>query len=165
MSWRRGGTLVLALLLAAATWVQVGRAGERLDASRRVRSVEGRSLAMVTQGGVILQVVEANLRELDEVREIAPGDVAVPMSIGSQYLVTGRAEAAVRAYREALEVEPRPEVYLNLGRAQLALGEDEAAREAFAAAQILAPGIRPEVPRRFRGRFRGSRDTQHEESR
>lgn len=146
----RWASLVLALLVAAAVWVQVGRAGERLEASRRVREVEGRSLAMVTQGQVIRQVVEAHLRELETVREVAPGDVAVPMSIGSQYLMTGRAEAAVRSYQEALDVEPRPEVYLNLGRAQLALGDEEAAREAFTAAQTLAPNVRREVPRRFR---------------
>jgi tetratricopeptide (TPR) repeat protein len=145
----RAGRIALALLLVMAVWVQTDRALERLDASRRVRVVEGRSLAMMAQGGVVRQVVEANLRELEEVRRIAPGDVAVPMSIGSQYLVTGRPEAAVRAYQEALDVEPRPEVYLNLARARLALGEREAAGEAFAAAQTLAPRARREIPREF----------------
>lgn len=161
----RAGRIALAALLVLAVWVQVERAGERLDASRRVRAVEGRSLAMVAQGGVIRQVVEANLRELDEVRQIAPGDVAVPMSVGSQYLVTGRAEAAVRAYREALELEPRPEVYLNLARAHLALGDEQAAREAFAAAQTLAPNVRREVPREFRIRSSDPVDLQGDEGR
>ena len=65
---------------------------------------------------------------------------------GSLHLLLGNPHEAAAAYREALALEPRPEVHLNLARALLASGDVEAARRHFALAVRLDPALASQVP-------------------
>ena len=62
------------------------------------------------------------------------------------YLFLGRPEAAERSYQEAIDLEPRPEGYLNLGRAQWLGGRKEEALRSFGLAVKLDPLLARELP-------------------
>ena len=65
---------------------------------------------------------------------------------GSQYYLMGRAEPAEQAYLEALRLEPKSEIYLDLGRAQWLAGRREEALRNFTLAVRLDPGLVRELP-------------------
>lgn len=139
-----------ALALAFALVAQTGRALDRLRASKQVRVVEVVGAQVVAVGRVPPQISAGNFRLLRQARELDPAGVAPLMGLGSQYLLMGRPDAAIEAYLQALAFEPRPEIYLNLGRAYVAAGQRAEAERAFGDALLLAPGLRDEVPAGYR---------------
>jgi tetratricopeptide (TPR) repeat protein len=70
----------------------------------------------------------------------------VATALAGQYMLLEQYDQAIAEYRELLEREPRPEIYLNLGRALRESGRDDEARDAFEKAVRLAPGLRSELP-------------------
>ena len=137
----------LVALLALAVAGQVVRAGHRLEANRILHQVEQVSVAAAGRAPAAL--FWANVKLLARAQRLDPADARIPLAIGGQYLLLGRPEEALEAYREALAVEPRPEIYLNLGRAQAAAGDPEAARESFRRAALLDRRLLPAIPREF----------------
>ena len=149
MSGRALSWLLMALL-AAALVGQTLHARRRVDADRVLHQVEVVSVHLAGSGERAAPVFWANVKLLQRAQREAPADSRLLLAEGSQYLLLGRAEEAAATYQRALAVEARPEIYLNLGRAQLALGDRQAAAASFHAALTLAPMMRSEVPRELR---------------
>lgn len=137
---------IAAVAVLAALAFQTDRAIDRLGASKRLRVAKVMSDQMSRSGRAPRAVVAGNLRVLREARRLDPSEVGIPVALAGQYMLLERSDAAVEAYREAQELEPRPEVYLNLGHALLAAGRRDRARESFATAIDLAPRLRGQVP-------------------
>ena len=142
--WRRW---LLVAVLAAATVGQYRRGFDRLTAGHLLRAVQARTLAATrapaAQGTVLLK---GNLELLRRAGELDPAEIAIVVGRGSQYLLLRRPDAAIGAYRQALTLEPRPEIYLNLGRAQQMAGRNEEAQASFDEAVRLDPHLAPQVP-------------------
>jgi cytochrome c-type biogenesis protein CcmH/NrfG len=75
-----------------------------------------------------------------------PGDPRPWILGGSAYLVTGQAQPALDAYREAFATGERAEIDLNLGRAYAMLGRKENAERAFVRAGWVSPEILSSLP-------------------
>jgi tetratricopeptide (TPR) repeat protein len=133
-----GRILTVLLLLALAG--QTLRWHDRLTASRLLANAEALTLA-VAAGQIPPRALADNLEALRQAAALDPVQVGIPIARGSQYLLLGRAEPAEEAYREALRLEPKSEVYLDLGRAQWMAGRKEEALRNFALAVRLDPGL------------------------
>lgn len=136
-------------LLALGLVAQTGRMRDRLQAGRLLRQVELYSMAAIARRELPRGLIPVNLHALRRAEALDPTLVGVPIARGTQYLLAGNGSLAVHAYREALELEPRPEVYLNLGRALLAAGEPDEARRQFEVAVRLDPLLAELVPPDF----------------
>jgi len=137
--------VALPCLLAALT-LQTAHGMHRVEASQTLQAVEARTVQVVALGRAPAQLLHANAVALERAAELDPGNVAVPIALGSQYLLMRAPEAAIEQYRRALRLEPRPEIYLNLGRAFLLQGDREKARRNFRLAARLSPSLRRQVP-------------------
>ncbi len=137
--------LTLALLVAALAG-QLRHTIHRLGASRALNQVELRSKAAVAAGRSSRLLFAENLQILRRAAELDPLEAGVPIARGAQHLLLGSAGAAEEAYIEALRLEPRPEIYLNLGRAHLLAGKLAAARQSFSTAVTLDPNLAEYVP-------------------
>jgi cytochrome c-type biogenesis protein CcmH/NrfG len=74
-------------------------------------------------------------------------EVGVPVARGGQYLFfLARPEEAELSYREALRLEPHPEAYMGLGKAQWMAGRRDEAGQSFTAAVRLQPLLARELP-------------------
>lgn len=139
--------------------VEVQTARDRLRADRILRQVESLTISAVQSGRVSRTVTAANLRLLREAEMLVPYEISIPIARGSQYLLMKRPEEALEAYSAALELEVRPEIYLNMGRAHRQAGDDDAAVHAYVQAVRLSPRLRKEVPaelrRKVNDRLRG----------
>jgi O-antigen ligase len=140
---------VLVPLLAAAVVLQARRGSHLVEASRILELTETSTKAAVSRKlprGVLVR----NLELLDRAERLDRSNASIVLAEASHQLLLGRNTEAERIYRRALALEPRPEIFLNLGRAQWRLGKQEEARESFAAAIALMPSLRREVPREAR---------------
>ncbi len=136
--------LVLALALAGQTI----RWDDRLTANRALRGIEALTAAAVQVGRA--DVLRANIESLRRMEKRDPLEVGLPLARGSQHLLLRQGQAAISAYEEAVKLEPRPEIYLNLGRALALEGRTEDARQNFRIAMRLSPRLAPEVPAEYR---------------
>lgn len=136
----------LVVLLAAGLFVQTVHSRDLLRSSRIVNTVQRTTVLMAARGQVPGTLLWANLRLLREAEDLDPTAVAAVAGQGAQYLLLERPEEAAEAYRRALDLEPRPELWLGLGRARWAAGERREAVEDFARAVRLHPRLRREVP-------------------
>ena len=84
-----------------------------------------------------------------------PAEVASRMALGSEHFLLSDFPAARAAYEDALALEPRPEIYLNLGKSYYAAGDPEASKVPFARALKLDPALAREVPEDVRREIRG----------
>lgn len=114
--------LALCGLALAALGLETARAGRLLGANRRLRAVEITSLRAAQLGKQGEPLLLANLTVLRDGERMDPAEIGLRMARGSVYYLLGRMEDAVSGYQDALRLEPRPEIYLNLGRALAALG-------------------------------------------
>lgn len=159
-----------ALLVVAALAGQTHRFSQRVKASVALRRAETLSLEAARMGGPGHPILRQVLGLLARARQEDPAEVGIPIATGSVHLLLDDPRAAIEAYEVAQAMEPRPETYLNLGRAQLAAGDRKAARESFLRAvrldfhyrrqvpEDLLPPQPPERPRSVRGkRERGTR--------
>jgi tetratricopeptide (TPR) repeat protein len=136
---------LLTLLLALALVGQAVRWRDRMTASRALSTVEALTLG-VSSGQIPPQALATNLETLRRVAPLDPIEVGIPIARGSQYYLLGRAEPAEQAYLEALRLEPRPEAYLDLGRAQWLAGRRDEAERNFGLAVRLEPFLARELP-------------------
>lgn len=144
LAWAVVLVLVLALL------GQTGRLRDRLTAGRILRRVELVSMAMIQRAQLPRMLLSQNLELLRRAAVLDPTQVGIPIARGTQYLLLGNGRSAAAAYRDALELEPRPEAHLNLGRALVMAGEMEQAREHFRLAVRLDPNLAQLVPPELR---------------
>lgn len=137
----------LLLVVGVACSAQAVRWRDRSRGSRGLYLVEARTRAAIQAGRASRRLFSDNLTELELARRRAPAEIGVPIARGTQYLLLGSFDSAIDAYQEALRQEPRPEVYLNLGRAQFAAGRREQAAASFAKAVRLDPRLADAVPK------------------
>jgi Flp pilus assembly protein TadD len=137
---------VLMPLLVLGLLAQTGRMRDRLLASRMLRQVELLSMAALSRGEMPRGLAPANLEVLRRAAALDRTEVGIPIARGTQYLLLNNGDQAAAAYRAALELEPRPEIHLNLGRALLMAGDPEGARRELALAVRLDPHLAPLVP-------------------
>jgi len=145
MSGRHAAPIVVLVLLVALA-LQTDRLIDRIRANTALRQAEALSLIGEQRGQQGTGLLQLSLRILRGAQKDAPGEVGIPIAIGSTHLLLDSPQAAIDAYEEALALEVRPEIYLNLGRAQLAAGHREEARVSFARAVALHAGLRAEIP-------------------
>ncbi|HYU33546.1 MAG TPA: tetratricopeptide repeat protein [Thermoanaerobaculia bacterium] len=142
----------LVLVLGLALVAQTVRCRDRLNASRKLHTVEATTLAAYRAQRT--DILRANIEVLRQAARRDPLEVGIPVARGSEHLLLGQPQAAIDAYEEALRLEPRPETYLYLGRAlDLAGRTDEAAR-AFRLALRIDPSLLPQTPLAYRDRSR-----------
>jgi tetratricopeptide (TPR) repeat protein len=141
---------VVVALLVLALLAQTGRLRDRLTAGRILRQVELISMAMIARAEMPRQLLSKNLEMLRRASVLDPTQVGIPIARGTQYLLLGNGSSAAQAYREALKLEPRPETYLNLGRALAMAGRMKEAREQFRLALRLDPNLAQVVPPELR---------------
>lgn len=138
--------LLVASLGICLVW-QTLRWRDRMEASRVLRQVELVSMAAAVRGEASPPLLARNMESLRRIAPKDPVEVGIPIALGTQYLFLSRFDRAAEAYREAVELEPRPEGYLNLGRAQWLAGRTDEARQSFATAIRLDPRLESELPR------------------
>jgi O-antigen ligase len=131
--------LIAALVLALGA--QSLRLRDRLLASLLLRQIEARTLAAAATGRIASTLMMQNLADLERAARLDPIEVAVPFVRGGQFLLMRQPEAAVEAYEQALALEPRPEVYLNLARARRMGGDTAGAGEDLRRAALLDPAL------------------------
>jgi tetratricopeptide (TPR) repeat protein len=141
---------VAVFLVLLALLAQTGRLRDRLTAGRMLRQVELLSMAAIARNQLPRGLVAANLELLRRASALDPTEIGIPIARGTQYLLLSNGSSAAQAYSEALALEPRPEVYLNLGRALATDGRVEEAREQFRIALRLDPNLAPVVPPELR---------------
>jgi len=144
LAWPLAAVLLLALAGQTMRW------HARITAGRLLARVEALTMAVVSRGSAPRGLLGANLDALRRAAALDPVEVGVPIARGSQYFVFGDPEMAVEAYRAALALEPRPEIYLNLGRAESSARRLEEARRDFALALRLDPRFLLSVPPEMR---------------
>ncbi len=66
-------------------------------------------------------------------------DVSLDMILAANYQVLGRNDEAIGAYRDALRLDHRPELYANLATVEVATGNRNAAREDLLRAALFSP--------------------------
>ena len=142
---------VLALLAGAAVvafaLIQARSGLDRIRASRLLFITRAQVFELQQRGVESKQVLRNNLKILRDARRLDPSEPALLQSIGAHHLQLDNPSAAERSFREALELEPRPEGYFSLGQALAAKGDRAGAIAAFERAVRLDPGRRQAVPR------------------
>lgn len=156
--WSRATAWGLLAVLLVALGFQTRRIGAWYGAATRLRAVEVTTHQLLRAGRLNATVLWRLLDELETARRLDPGEAAISQAEGSLYRLLQRPEEAREAYRRALELEQRPETWLNLGAAQDAAGDEEEAMESFGRAVRLDPGLRPQVPRPYRQRLPSARE-------
>jgi tetratricopeptide (TPR) repeat protein len=139
-----GPTLVAALAIALV--LECARARSLLLASHILGRSEALAEAMLASGTIDRQYLAAASKRLEHAATLAPGDARIPLALGSHYYLLGNGPEAVRWYRRALEVEPRPEIYLNLGRSLWVGGQREEGGELMRIAALLEPSLQAAIP-------------------
>ena len=122
---------------------------------RLVRAVEGRTLAMIQSGKLQRSLILSHIAALEDAKRLDPAEVASRVALGSEHFLLSDFVAARAAYVDALELEPRPEILLNLGKSYYAAGDPEPSKPYFARAVNLDPSLAREVPEAVRRENRG----------
>ena len=140
LGWLAAAVLVLALVLQGNRW------HDRLLGSAMLRQVELVSISAATSGRAPGNLLPTHLELLRRAQELDPAEVGIPIARGSQFLLFGDPRAAIPPYRAALALQPKPEIYADLGRAFLASGDLAEARRQFRLAVRLDPSLLSQVP-------------------
>jgi len=80
-----------------------------------------------------------NLASLNQCLSPACRDVTTDMLAAANYSVLGRYDEAIRLYHDALRLDERPEIYMNLAAAEVAAGDRQAARNDLLRAVLFTP--------------------------
>ena len=143
---RRRVAVWTTLACAAATLVYSYLGLERLRANRVLRVAEDQAEAMAQRGMLDRGLLRRNAAALEMGRRGAPDDERFPLAIGSHYLLLGDLSSAESWYQRALDLAPRAEAYLNLGRVSWLRGDVARAHCRFTKAITLSPLLQHELP-------------------
>lgn len=136
----------LVFALGLALLAQTGRWRDRMVASRILQQVELISLAAAARGRAPSGLLPANLEALRRAAALDPLEIGIPVARAGQHLLFRNYPAAIDAYRDAEALEPRPEIYLNLGIALIRAGRTEEGRRQIETAVRLSPSLSRQVP-------------------
>lgn len=132
---------------------QVRRAAELLSANLHLYRGEQMAAQMLASGRGDRRVLGVNLRALRQASEHAPSDPRIRLAVGSHHMLMGQPLSAIRWYRDAIELEARPEIHLSLARALFETGRAEEAVTHYRAATRLDPRLLSQVPTELRSRL------------
>jgi tetratricopeptide (TPR) repeat protein len=110
------------------------------------RSVD-RVTSVPTDETVTVPIARQNIARLSPCMDCADG-VNRAMVLAANYRLMGQYAKAIEIYRDALRYDHRPELYLNLGQAQLDMGDEEAGMRSVITACLGAPNLVEAVPGR-----------------
>jgi hypothetical protein len=120
-----------------------------------------RPQAVADPGRALAQVAEA----AGQTSRALPGDWR-PLSVaGAARLIGRQGEMALDLYRQALALGERPEIVVNVGRADALLGRPEAAQAAFRRAGWVSPAVLASLPEAIRGPIRAELEARERELR
>jgi predicted Zn-dependent protease len=136
--------LAITALVAASLLFGAGK--DRVGAQRLVQTAESVALESERRGSMPPRALELGLDLLRRAEMLDPAEVSVEITRGGLFMVGGRSQAAERAYRRALEMENRAEVWINLARMRLAGGDREGALEAARNAHRLDTRVARKLP-------------------
>lgn len=134
------------VLFLAAFGLHLRQAGGIVRAQRLLQAVESRTVAMLRAGNLQRPLLLSHVKALEDAKRLDPGEVAIRVAEGSEHFLLGDLTRARAAYEAALALEPRPEIYLNLGKVYLAAGELGRAQEQFARAVKGDPHLARQIP-------------------
>lgn len=137
---------VLAAGLLALAILALRHDINRFHAGRVLFAVESRTAEALRQGAVPAGLVASNIATLRAIAPRDPAEVGIPVALAGQYLILGRWDGAIAGYDAALRLEPRPEIYLNRGRALYGAGRQQEAVAEFERAVLLAPHLARVLP-------------------
>jgi hypothetical protein len=140
LGWLLAAVVVVALVGQGYRW------RDRLLGSALLRQVELVSISAATSGRHPANLLPAHLELLRRAAALDPSEVGIPIARGSQFLLFGDPRAALPEYRAALDLQPKPEIYADLGRAYLAFGDVAEARRNFRLAVRLDPTLIAQIP-------------------
>lgn len=92
----------------------------------------------------------ANLAEIERLPLYCRRGAEAQMVIAANYRILGRYDDAISAYISALDVEKRPEIYLQLGLTQIMDGRTSEAIRNLATAVRFHPPLIDEIPESLR---------------
>lgn len=128
---------VLLPILGLGLALEVSRVRDRWRASQAFAAVKAITIEASLRGRLTRPLLERNLSLLRRAEPWSPVEVALPIARGGQFYLLDRPKAAIRAYEDALVIEPRGDVYAHLGRAYLKAGDRRAADRAFRTSILL----------------------------
>ena len=141
MKWLRAAAALLPLLLAGwaldRTCLHAWHCNATVtQAERNTSAMFGfaDALAVKASTRTTLVPLEACLHACD-----AAHRVQALMVLAASYRILNERPQAANAYRQALELDCRPEIYLNLAEVEYELGQREAATRHFAMVLAMAP--------------------------
>lgn len=150
--------LIVLLAAFACGWAIVRWSIDPMRCNAAVTKLTRRTNAVETIANDYERIARAR-RNLEELRALrCPLDVRVPMLIGTNEEYLGQYDDAVAAYRDALRVDRRPEIYVAIADARLLQGNiDEAVENYVTAAQfnpfIIENIMSDEISRRVKERI------------
>lgn len=109
------------------------------DLTRRTNLVE-----RTNDPYVRVQRARNNLAELRALH--CSTDVRIPMLIGANEMFLGQYEDALKAFRSALAIDRRPEIYTASGEALIQLGRTDEAVDAYVEATRFTPYALDDIP-------------------
>jgi tetratricopeptide (TPR) repeat protein len=150
---RRRASWGLALVLATALVLQATDGWQRLQASRLVWQVQREAHEMARRGRVPAGLLAQSLEALRRARSLDPVSIEALAAHGDLLLLMGRLESAEATYREGLTLEPRSEIFFNLGLTLWALRREGEAVESFGRAVRVDPRLDRQLPAEVRERL------------
>jgi len=138
--------VVVAGVLLATLFLTLRWDLRRLEASRALHQAEIITVGALSVGQVPRVLLQQNIRDLRQAAEKDPLEVGIPIALGSQYLLLRSPQASQEAYRSALALESRPEIYLNLGKAYQLAGDLNEAWKFYDQALLLDHHMEAQIP-------------------
>lgn len=135
--------VVLSLVASAALFLH-GK--DRIGAQRLVRTVESLAMEGGRRGQMPPRVLDLGLDMLRQAEDLDPSLTSVKITRGGLFMVAGRQASAERTYQEALVMQNRAEIWVNLARLRLSHGDSEGALQAAQAAQSLGARVGRDLP-------------------
>jgi tetratricopeptide (TPR) repeat protein len=119
------------------------------------RALEERTVdALSRTDGTKMILARETLERAGKASEQCGEDLHLYMIRGASLRILRRSEEAEAMFREALRIDRRPEIYLQLGLAQVESGKDTEAVESFRTAVEFQPIIMEQVPVHLRAAVR-----------
>ena len=141
-------TLMGAVICGAAAWVFFHLCVIPYRCNLEEKRIEDLTFQAM-QSNSMLSVVRAR-QNLDELENLKCTNANFFMIRAANLRILGRIDESIAMYESALRDEKRPEIFFQLGMAQLAAARRDAAIDSFAQALIFQPSLDNEVPAEVR---------------
>jgi tetratricopeptide (TPR) repeat protein len=112
-------------------------------ATRAIEELDAREVGSDASRRAAARAAESHLQSCECLQGT---DFKIAYAHGIAYRYRGDTQEAIRAFRRALDIDRRPEIYIALGLAQLDAIDRPAAIESFVAAGTFAPTRLNDIP-------------------